>query len=437
MRNQSPDHLNRATRVLLADTNRWDLAARVAIGLVESGCEVSAICPQPGHPLMKTRVVKHTFAYSGLRPVDSIESAVVAAKPDVVIPSCERSVEHLHELYLRVVSRGESGKNLAALIERSLGSPASYQVVCSRHDLIKLARAEGVRAPDTVKMDTEKDLMVWRAKTHFPWVLKTDGTWGGVGVKVVQSADQIDESLRQLAQMSRLSRAIKRALVNRDHFPFWTWWQGLKRPIVIQAYVHGRPGNCTAFAWKGEVLALIGVEVICSDGPNGPASVVRVVENSEMKFAAERIASRLGLTGFFGLDFMIEEETGWSYLIEMNPRLTPPCHLRLGKGRDLIGALCTQLAGRPLPDCPPVTECEVIAYRPEERFVNNIQMSTCYHDVPKGEPDLLREIQNPFPDRTVLFRFAQRIARMTKDSQLGIPVNRDRLKASRLPQDLK
>ena len=44
----------RKSTVLLTDTNRWALAARLAIGLADSGCEVAAICPFPSHALMKT-----------------------------------------------------------------------------------------------------------------------------------------------------------------------------------------------------------------------------------------------------------------------------------------------------------------------------------------------------------------------------------------------
>jgi predicted ATP-grasp superfamily ATP-dependent carboligase len=126
---------------------------------------------------------------------------------------------------------------------------------------------------------------------------------------------------------------------------------------------------------------------------------------------AEKIAARLELSGFFGLDFMIEDGTEALYLIEMNPRLAPPCHLRLGKGRDLVGALCAQLTGEPLTDLPPITECEMIAYRPPKGVVKTNQASVFYHDIPAGEHDLVREIRNPFPDRTVLFRVAQWIAR--------------------------
>ena len=69
--------------------------------------------------------------------------------------------------------------------------------------------------------------------------------------------------------------------------------------------------------------------------------------------AASLLASRLGLSGFLGLDFVVEDGTGAPYLIEMNPRCAPPCHLQLGEGRDLVEAFAAQLSGRSACFSPP------------------------------------------------------------------------------------
>jgi hypothetical protein len=140
---------------------------------------------------------------------------------------------------------------------------------------------------------------------------------------------------------------------------------------------------------------------------------VRVVDNAEMMSAAERIASRLGLSGFFGLDFMIEDGSGAAYLIEMNPRTTPLCHLRLGKGRDMAGALSAQLAGQPLLEALPITQNEMIAYFPQAWNGDRDVLQSCFQDIPQGEPDLVQELLHPWPDRTLLFRLFNHIKRKT------------------------
>ena len=129
---------------------------------------------------------------------------------------------------------------------------------------------------------------------------------------------------------------------------------------------------------------------------------MRIVDNAEMMFAAERIASRLDLSGFFGLDFMIEQGSGATYLIEMNPRTTPLCHLRSGKGRDLAGAFWAQLAGQPFPESAPMTQNQMIAYFPEA--CDSELLKSCFQDIPQSEPDLVGELLRPWPNRTLLFR---------------------------------
>ncbi|HEX4425954.1 MAG TPA: ATP-grasp domain-containing protein [Terriglobales bacterium] len=404
------------TKVLLTDTNRWSLSARLAIGLAEAGCQVSAICVTPGHALLKTKAVHGTFSYSGLRPLESLTHAIEATEPDIIIPCCDRSVGHLHELYARAKESGAAGNKLMALIERSLGPEASYSVVSSRNDLLAIAREEGVRVPTTARVDTPEDLITWQARESFPWVLKADGTWGGGGVKIVHSADEIQHSFTQLARMFRFRRAVKRLFVNRDPFGIRSWWKRSQYDVIVQSYIPGHPANCAVVCWKGRVLAGLGVEVVLSDGLTGPASIVRVVDNAEMMFAAERIAGRLGLSGFFGLDFMIEEGSGAAYLIEMNPRTTPLCHLRLGTGRDMPGALWAQLTGQPSPNLPPVTQNELIAYFPQAWNTRSELLHSSFQDIPQSEPALVEELLRPWPDRTLLFRLFNRMGRKAESA---------------------
>jgi hypothetical protein len=396
-------------KVLLTDTNRWALAARLAIGLSEAGCVVSAVCPARGHALLKTGVVRQIFPYSGFHPLESLAAAIEAVEPDMIVPSSDYGVGHLHELYTQSRKRGTAGSKLAALIERSLGSPASHSIVSSRYELLQLARKEGVRVPSTSRANTAEEIESWRSRESFPWVLKVDGTWGGGGVEIVRSPDHIQQSFKQLTRLFRLRRAIKRIFVNRDPFWFRPWWNRSQHAVSAQSYVHGSPANCAVVCWEGRVLAGIGVEVVTSDGLTGPASIVRIVHNAEMMFAADRIASRLGLSGFFGLDFMIEAGSGAAYLIEMNPRTTPLCHLRLGKGRDMVGALWAQLAGQPVPEPPPVTQNEMIAYFPQAWGGDRDLLESCFQDIPQSEPELVEELLQPFPDRTLLYRLFRRL----------------------------
>jgi ATP-grasp domain len=395
-------------KVLLTDTNRWPTPARLAIGLSKAGCHVSGVCPTRGHPLLHTRVVQQTFPYSSLRPLESLVAAIEVAAPQLIIPCNDLAVQHLHELFRCARSRGTSGSNMVALIERSLGSPDSYPIVSSRYNLLRIAREEGVRVPDTKPINTLDDLKSWQAEQTLPWVLKADGTFGGRGVRIAYSRKQAEQFFLEMNRPHRTTRVIKRLIVNRD--PFWLrpWWKRSRPAVIAQSHIQGRPANCAVVCWEGRVLAGIGVEVVSSDGLTGPANVVRIVANPAMLLSAERITRRLGLSGFIGFDFMIEGGSGATYLVEMNPRCTPLSHLQLGKGRDLVGALSAQLSGQRFREMPPVTDKDLIAYFPQAWICNSEFLRSSYQDIPREEPDLVQELLRPWPDRSLLFRLTSK-----------------------------
>lgn len=400
---------NAKPRVLIADTNRWALSSHLAIRLAESGCEVAAICTLQGHSITRIDAVRRLYPYNAFKPAESLRRAIHEFDPHVVLPTCDRSVEHLHELLAMEDGNGVSGKKCVAVIERSLGCRTSYPIVSSRNGLLSLAAELGIRTPGTWKVPTSGDLHEMVEKRSQPLVVKVDGTWGGTGVRFVRNSAEVQAAWDALVRMSGFTKAVKRLVVNRDSFLLGSWLKRVSRPIIAQEYVDGRPANCSVFAWGGEVKSIICVEVVTTDGLTGPASVVRVVNNPDMLTAAQKIARHLMLSGFFGLDFMIEDRTENVFLVEMNPRLAPPGHLRLGRGQDLVGALCESIGAESKQgDCVDTTK-DVIAYFPRVAAEKEAELDY-YVDMPVGEPALIGELLNPYPDRTLLFRIAQRLA---------------------------
>lgn len=397
-------------RVLLTDTNRWPSPARIAIGLAKLGCRIFAICPPKGHPISVTSVVEEVFHYSSVRPLESVARAISACNPDIVIPCDDRSVEHLHELHERARMWGPAGSSLCKLIEYSVGQAASFSVVSRRQDLLRVAHEEGIRIPEFQPLISAGDLNSWQLGHPFPWVLKGDGTFGGKGVRIVARLERAQQAFEELTRLFGAVRAIKRAIVNRD--PFWLrpWWHGQRPAVLVQSHIQGRPANCSFVCWEGQVHGIVCVEVLSSDGITGPARLVRVVRNPDMMLAAERLSRRLNLSGFFGLDFMIEEGTGATYMIEMNPRCTPLTHLQLGEGRDLITALAARLLGRELPVPPPVTENELIAYFPQSAEIENDLLQSYFQDIPQGEPALVNTLLTPWQDRSFFYRVVSRLS---------------------------
>ena len=101
---------------------------------------------------------------------------------------------------------------------------------------------------------------------------------------------------------------------------------------------------------------------------------------------------------------MIDRVSGDTYLIEMNPRCTPVSHLRLGNGRDMIGAFTAQLSVRPYVAIPPVTDNNLIAYFPQAWSGDRQLLNSSFHDIPQGEPELVEELLFSWPERSFLYR---------------------------------
>ena len=116
----------------------------------------------------------------------------------------------------------------------------------------------------------------------------------------------------------------------------------------MQEFIPGRPANTLMACQDGKVLGLVTVEVLFANSLTGSALAAQLVENDEIRTAAERIAGRLQLSGFHGLDFVIEEGTGHAYLIELNPRCTQLGHLQVGSQGDLAGVLARAFTGVPM-----------------------------------------------------------------------------------------
>ncbi len=391
----------RDPRVLLVATLRWPLAARLAIAFRKLGCTVQAWCPE-GHPLHKTRAVEHTYPGSVLRPQRSLMAAISAAAPDFVIPCDDDAALHLQRLHQHGSSSGRAAPGdadavLKRLLERSLGSPAGCALATNRDALMRLAAQQGVRIPPSGRLAIPDDLDEWATRYGFPAVLKLDHSWGGQGVAIVADIDQAHCAL-QNAMRPLLRPALMQWLLRRDPSQLLRRFRSGPPAVTVQKLVVGHPANRAVACWQGEVLAGISVSALQTQGPTGPATVVQIIDSTEMSEAAIRMVRALGLSGFCGLDFVIEASTGAAYMIEVNPRATPISHLASAEGLDLPAALHARLLGEPPPvGAYPADASAVIAMFPGEWRRNQASpyLRTAFHDVPWAEIDLVNDCLEP------------------------------------------
>ena len=172
----------------------------------DTGCTVDVVCPGT-HPVAKTKAVRHLHEYRALAPLPSFLEAILAAKPDLVIPTDDLSTRHLHELYL--IHTRSGGHQVCALIERSLGAGANFTTLSARTKIIHIARNEGIRVPDATVISNIQELRKWGTKNGFPIVLKADGSSGGEGVRIVNTFEEAERAFGILKSPPSLARTAK------------------------------------------------------------------------------------------------------------------------------------------------------------------------------------------------------------------------------------
>jgi formate-dependent phosphoribosylglycinamide formyltransferase (GAR transformylase) len=379
-------------RILLVSTSRWFATARLAMAFGALDCDVEAVCPHD-HPVSRTGAVSAIHRFRPLRPVQSIARAIERSRPDLLIPCDDLATICLHRLHDRAARAGTSaGDATCALLVRSLGSASAFDVVGARSSLMTLAQRHGVRVPLTSVTATVADLNAWVREQGVPTVLKADATCGGRGVRIAETPVEAAAAWQALNAPPSAARAIKRFVVNRDGNYILPCVQRTYGVVNTQRFIRGQDANVTVACWQGKVLASVSAAVLRTTEPHGPASVVELIANSEMTTAVEKIVSALGLSGLAGFDFIIEDHSGFAYLIELNPRATQMGHLPLDNGRDLPRALLAALTGTANRDRPAATTKNVIALFPQEwlRDSDSAFLSSGFHDVPWSEASLLR-----------------------------------------------
>ncbi len=62
----------------------------------------------------------------------------------------------------------------------------------------------------------------------------------------------------------------------------------------------------------------------------------------------------------------------------------------------------SQLSGQPLREQPPVTQYDLITYFPQAWHGKDPLPALSFQDIPQDEPELVREILQPWPDRSLM-----------------------------------
>lgn len=380
-------------RVLLAHSMFWPNVARLAIAFRRAGFAVDAVAPK-GHPIHRMQSPNRTFEYRPTSPYKSIKDSIAASGPDLIVPCDDRTVAHLHGIYGEAASAcdGVAGRGITSLIETSLGSPNFYELVRQRSFLTSLAQLPHVHVPPTAAIDSLRDLQDWVRQHGLPAVLKLDGSSGGSDVLLIRNRGEVVPGFLRMRLRKSWLRRMKWLLYDGDVEPFFTARNFSTAQVSVQSYVKGGLANCAVACWRGNVVGWASVEVLQCGRAFGVASVVRRVRGEPMIAAARSIARHLELSGVFGLDFVLDEDSQEAKLIEINPRATQINHFPGYDGPDLPAALSSAIRNEPLENFSVRQSPDEVALFPQEwkRDPGSQWLARAFHDVPFEEPELLR-----------------------------------------------
>ncbi len=370
-----------APRMLFSTTNLWAADVALPRALRRAGGHVAMLAPAL-HPARGARL-DGFFDAQTVRPVAALSRAIAEFRPDLLIPADERARRAMHVLF------AQGTRDERSLVERSLGSPASFDILMSRQPSMAAIKEAGFPVPYLFD-----DASLEALETHFATgggaiVLKVDGTWAGEGVRLVRSAADLRAVRRELRRRP-VASGIKRLVLRHDGARLMDCLRGPARSLSAQAYIPGgRAGDLALFCRDGEVLATTMAEREAGYGEFGPSTIVRIVHHPVLEEAARRFVRRLGLSGFLGFDFVVDPGSGEPLVVEVNPRATGLASVRSFRSVSPASAAAAGFGACPKDD--PEAAREVVAYFPKAwlEHPGDARLALCELDVPSDDPALM------------------------------------------------
>jgi carbamoylphosphate synthase large subunit len=383
--------------LLIALETQWVSPARLPRALQAAGFEVGVACREQAL-LARARHRDHFFLLPQKNHARAllagIRTIISAWKPDLILPLDDRTTLFLSSIPERLASDADSA-DLAALLRRSLGNPLSTREALSKRRTMEVARALGIRVPASQTVEAMAEIQKFAQEHGYPLVIKQSFGNSGSGVFICHNEAEARVAFEHVRKESK----VKMRLLNwRERFRgriMEASWLPADRSITVSKFIRGKCANSLAAAIGGRMLAALTVEVEQTNHDDtGPASVIQVTQNEEMRRFSEKMLNHWGLTGLIGFDFILDESRQ-AWLLECNPRPTSLGHLGALVGEDLCAALYQGLISMPVTRAGAVKEL-MIAFFPQEswRASDSPYFKLAFHDVPADDPDLLEALKN-------------------------------------------
>ena len=326
-----------AVPVLLVSTAaRWYGAERMPRALAKAGFEVTLLTTRRSLAESSRFVRRVAYLADHTTPLDWIQAVaatVRAVSPTQIVPCDDASFRLLAMLVVAPPSRLQPAvqSELAALIRASLGDPAHYLASVDKTLLSNAAARAGVRTPPHAVIATPQEGETFAAEHGHPVVVKRPNTTADDGVRIAASPAELRDAIATLGVPNPAD--------------FETDSSGR---LLVQKHVDGHSCYHDVAAWEGRMLAgYAGDRLQTFGGVMSPATVVRYRHAPEIHAMSERLVAAFGINGLFTIEFIVERETGTTFLIDIERHIGPATHCGSVMNVDLCAALAAALQGVP------------------------------------------------------------------------------------------
>jgi hypothetical protein len=278
------------------------------------------------------------------------------------------------------------------MIECSLGGSGVYTKISSKLGAMDVAKTLGILIPDT------QELIPGEASSgaiEYPQVIKKDVGFGGLGVRIVRSAEDETRALSEMQASESGLRNVLRAIKRRSLWPLSYLVDRKSDRYLRQGLISGIAANQAMYCKDGRVVARLSVMVLANaSGITSQAALIKIVQHSGMDATCSQLAAGLALSGFYGVDFILSGASfDVAYFLEINPRLTPICHLTRSEGSSLIEAALAPWRNHLKPRIGCANACSSIALFPDGVFGlgDHGDPSEVVPDIPWDEPWLVEQ----------------------------------------------
>ena len=383
-----------ANKVLIIAMNKqWIGISRLPSGLARAGFTIYALCPK-GSYLSLTKYLNKAilfpiFTYSRSKIIYLyILYALIKFRPDLIIPGDEEAILVLQNLYYNCL-KFPYFKKISHLIRKSLSDREFDKMIFSKSAFLNYCEKWKVQAPRNIEVKSMADAQSSAIQLGYPVVLKLDAGYGGSGVFICQNEKDLNKyfhSIKKHSPFKRLTYVIK------NLFFITIFDKELK--ISVQQYIKGTSGHVSFCALNGKLLAanpMLGIRTY--PGATGPSSVSQGFDNNLLLQFAQTVASKLNYNGFGSLDFMCDEINNNLFIIELNSRPTPTCHLSSHVvTNDLCSIYYKAINKEKIAENS--FKAFTIAMYPNEqnRDPNSHFLKEAYHDVPFDDVQLMNAL---------------------------------------------